>query len=64
MLSRWVYRPFDDWQNVSQLRITNRNGERFEWDVRKWKNVIDVAIKEDRLNNLTNEMERKKTLDW
>ncbi|XP_050705903.1 uncharacterized protein LOC126991179 [Eriocheir sinensis] len=64
MLSRWVYRPFEDRQNVFEWRITNRNGEGFEWDVRKWKNVIDMAVKDEGLSKWKNEMERKETLDW
>lgn len=33
------------------MKKKNRNGERFEWDARKWKNVIDIAIKDEGVSN-------------
>ena len=63
-LSRWVHRLNEGELNVSEWKITNRDREGFEWDVRKWKNVIDKAVKEEGLSKWRNEMERKETLEW
>ncbi len=49
-LSRWVYRHFENRQNVFEWRITNRNREGFEWDVSKWKTVMDKPVENEELH--------------
>lgn len=39
----------------------NKNRESLEWDVKKWKNVIDKAPKEEGLSKWLNEMEGYET---
>ena len=42
----------------------NKNREGLEWDVRKWKSVIDKRVRGVGLSKWKTEMERKKTLGW
>ena len=60
----WLYGGVGEGQVGHEWRMLHRNGEGHEWDVRKWKNVIDKEVRQVGLSKWKNDMERKKTLEW
>ena len=44
--------------------MTDRNREGAEWDERKWKREVDIAVKADGLGEWKNRMDRNETLRW
>ena len=51
-------------QKVYEWKMTCGKGEGPEWNVSKWKRVIEKEVKRVGLNEWKNGMEKKKTLEW
>ncbi|XP_050694867.1 uncharacterized protein LOC126984800 isoform X3 [Eriocheir sinensis] len=62
MRVRWVSR--EEGRRFFEWKVTDRNSEGLEWNVRKWKKEIDSAVKGDGLRRWKHVMERKTTLEW
>ena len=64
MTPRWMERYLVGGQYRYEWKITDRNREGVDWNVKKWKCVIDRGVKEVGLRKWRDEMERKSTLEW